>query len=101
MRFVSAFIIVACVLTAGCGRQTANVIVSGMVRFEGIPLSLGEIRFVPQTGTNAPTNGCLIRDGRYSVTARGGLLPGKYRVEIEGRSTTGKELAMPEEGEGS
>jgi hypothetical protein len=85
---------------AGCSSRPTTVTVAGSVRYEGHPLDNGEIRFIPDEGTAAPTNGSRIVAGRYSVTARGGLLPGRYRVEIESRPTAGNELAMPEEGEG-
>ncbi len=85
---------------AGCSSRPATVVVSGTVRYEGRALDNGEIRFLPQAGTAAPTNGSRIVNGRYAVVARGGLLPGSYRVEIESRSTVGNEPAMPAEGEG-
>ena len=87
-------------LTAGCSNRSTTVTVAGTVRYEGQPLDNGEIRFIPDEGTAAPTNGGRIVAGRYSVTARGGLLPGRYRVEIESRPTAGNELAMPKDGEG-
>ncbi len=84
----------------GCSSRPATVVVSGTVRYEGRALDNGEIRFLPRAGTEAPTNGSRIVNGRYAVVARGGLLPGSYRVEIESRSTVGNEPAMPAEGEG-
>lgn len=89
-----------CLAIAGCSSRPATVVVSGTVTCEGRPLENGEIRFLPKAGTAAPTNGSRVRNGRYSVVARGGLLPGTYRVEIESRATIGNEPAMPVEGEG-
>lgn len=85
---------------AGCSSRPTTVVVSGTVTYEGRPLENGEIRFLPQAGTAAPTNGSRVVNGRYAVVARGGLLPGTYRVEIESRATAGNEPAMPEAGEG-
>jgi hypothetical protein len=87
-------------MVGGCSSRPATVLVSGSVRYEGQPLTNGEIRFLPMEGTAAPTNGSRVVAGRYAVVARGGLLPGTYRVEILSRATTGTEPAMPEEGEG-
>lgn len=87
-------------LTGGCSGRPVTVVVRGDVRYRGQPLENGEIRFLPMAGTAAPANGGRIVAGRYVVTARGGLLPGTYRVEIESRATAGHELAMPEEGDG-
>lgn len=84
----------------GCSNRPATVRVSGAVRYQGRPLANGEIRFLPVAGTAAPASGSRIVAGRYAVTARGGLLPGTYRVEIESRSTSGSELAMPEKAAG-
>ena len=92
--------VILATLLVGCSSRPALVQISGVVRFEGRPLAKGEIRFLPKPGTAAPANGARIVDGRYRVTARGGLLPGGYRVEIESGSTTGSEPAMPEPGAG-
>ena len=95
-----ALMLVSLMVFGGCSSRPETVIVSGNVRYQGEPLTNGEIRFLPMAGTAAPTNGGLVVNGRYLVAARGGLLPGRYRVEIEQRSTTGNELAMPAAGEG-
>lgn len=98
-RFAVALVLLVAAAT-GCSSRPTTVIVRGTIRYDGRPLDNGEIRFLPTTGTAAPTNGSRVVAGRYAVTARGGLLPGSYRVEIESRATTGRELAMPEEGAG-
>jgi hypothetical protein len=50
-------------VTAGCSRSTGTV--SGKVTFQGQPLSVGTVTFVPQEG---PAQACSIEpDGRYTV----------------------------------
>lgn len=68
----------------GCGRAgPVTVPLTGEVSYRGVPVEHGVIRFVPEPGTLAPASVALIADGRYRATARGGLQPGTYRVEIE------------------
>ena len=83
---------------AGCSGRPETIAVSGTVRYEGRPLPLGEIRFEPIVGTAGPANGARIVEGDYAVTARGGILPGRYRVAITSRVPP--EPALAEEGAG-
>jgi hypothetical protein len=59
------------------GRQS----ISGTVKVDGQSLAKGDISFTPIEGQ--PTSGgSPIEDGKYTVPQAGGLVPGKYRVEI-------------------
>lgn len=74
-----------CLSFSGCGQSDDNferVIVSGAVTFDGQPISSGRIRFIPTGDNNAPVAGAVIDAGRYSVTNKGGVPIGAYRVEI-------------------
>jgi hypothetical protein len=63
--------------------------VDGDVTFKGEPIADGSINFIPIDGTAGPTAGASITDGRFSIPRRGGLVPGRYRVEISSfRETT-------------
>jgi hypothetical protein len=66
---------------AGCGGPDRTV-VRGEVTYRGQPVADGEVRLYPKAGTEAPMTGALVRDGRYAVDARGGVLAGTYRVEV-------------------
>jgi len=73
------------ILTAGgCSKKSAidRVVVSGSVTYQGQPISLGQIRFLPDANTQAPMSGAFISDGRYVVDAKGGVPVGTHRVEI-------------------
>ena len=54
--------------------------VEGTVRFNGVPVEEGEIRFVPDDGDTGPSAGAIIQKGEYVVE----LTPGKKRVEVYG-----------------
>jgi hypothetical protein len=70
---------------AGCSKSDNQATtISGMVEFEGEPVRVGEIRFVPIRGTQASTVGGKIRDGQYSLSPKQSLKAGEYRVEVMG-----------------
>jgi hypothetical protein len=75
-----------CVLAAasfGCGKQgPERVIVSGTVTYQGQPLKEGCIRVVPVGGTAAPVTVAAIVDGRYALTAHGGVPVGAHKIEV-------------------
>ena len=72
------------VFLVGCGRSGPEMVtVSGTVTFEGRPVQEGRIRFRPAEGTRATVTGADIRDGKYTVTNKGGVPVGTHRVEIE------------------
>ncbi len=75
---------VLCALLLGCGKSGSveYVVVSGHVSWQGKPISRGTIRFVPRGETKGPTSAAEIVDGKYEVTARGGVPIGEHRVEI-------------------
>jgi hypothetical protein len=80
---IAGFALVTPVLT-GCGRDgPERAAVSGTVTYRGKPVSLGQIRFVPKPGTEAPVSGAEIHDGKYEVL-KGGVPVGTHRVEILG-----------------
>ncbi|MBY0396535.1 MAG: hypothetical protein K2X91_08715 [Thermoleophilia bacterium] len=93
---LAAALACAAILAAGCGKAP-GVAVSGTVQFEGKPVADGMIQFVPQAGTDGPTAGAPIKEGRYDIAAVGGPVPGKYRVEVssfeEVRKATEKDMA--------
>ena len=73
----------AVAVAAGCGGPDRTV-VRGEVTYRGQPVADGEVRLYPKAGTEAPMTGGLVRDGRYAVEARGGVLPGTYRPQAAG-----------------
>lgn len=72
--------IVAMLAGVGCGGPVKRA-VSGTVTLDGKPLDEAVIMFVP-LDIQAGKTGAAITRGRYDVPREGGLLPGRYRVEI-------------------
>jgi hypothetical protein len=62
-------------LAAGCGRQTCTV--TGQVTFDGQPIELGEISFVPVDGAGT-SEGAVITRGEFSCEVH----PGKKQIRI-------------------
>lgn len=60
------------------GRQA----VTGKITFKGAPLSHGRIEFAPLEKSAATMEGAEVRDGKYSLPVKSGLMPGKYQVRI-------------------
>jgi hypothetical protein len=72
------------VLAVGCGRSGPDLQpVSGLVTVNQRPLEAGRILFRPLGGTEGKATSAGIQQGEFTVTCQDGLVPGKYRVEIE------------------
>jgi hypothetical protein len=73
-----------CILVVGMSGCAGNVAkrqaISGVVKWQGKPLDYGAITF--QADDPAMTGGAMIKDGQYSIPAKQGLLPGRYKVMI-------------------
>lgn len=87
------------VLQAGCQESNGRLAVAGSVQFQGKPLDQGTLAFHAVELANSPpalesAAECLIADGRFSLPAEQGLLPGMYLVRI--RSTEAFDIT-PEE----
>jgi len=66
---------------------------TGAVRLNNELLPKGSIALVPIDGTEGPGGGGGIREGKFEI--RGGLRPGKYRVEIRSSSTIKRLVRNP------
>lgn len=58
-----------------------RVAVQGIIKSNGEPLSWGSIALVPEN-PHAPTGWAMVRDGKYSIPANAGPVPGKHRVMV-------------------
>jgi hypothetical protein len=68
----------------GCGGEATGgkLPVSGSIKLKGQPLDVGSIQFESIAPTPSCFTGGEIKDGKYSIPAPQGLLPGKYTVRI-------------------
>lgn len=102
-KAVLLLVCIAAVSFAGCGNQPK--VIHGTVTAAGQTPDSGEVRFVPIEGTTGPINAGPIVGGKYEIKGRGGVPPGKYRVQIVAKKKTGRtvqqyngfEMAMVEE----
>src|SRR5262245_32730160 len=68
---------------AGCaGGQAKRCAVSGVVKWRGKSLDQGAITFLAEDPALGSGGGAMIRDGQYSIPAKHGLLPGRYKVMV-------------------
>ena len=70
--------------------------ISGTVTFDGGPLPKGTIQFRPATQAEATAAGAMIDEGRFFIPRAQGLVPGKYKVQIDSREDAGAPLAEGE-----
>ncbi len=82
--------------TVGCGYRgydgDRRFPLSGKVTFDGEPVDLGSISFLPAAeGGKQRVSGGQIEDGKYAVPEEQGANVGKYRVEIHWAKKTGKQ----------
>ena len=91
-----------CAVLAGCGSSKYSgdkrYPLAGEVTFEGQPVDLGSISFIPD-GDKGRASGGTITDGKYEVPEEKGVPAGKYRVEIHWLKRTGRKLKDVESGE--
>ena len=70
----------------GCQQSNGLTEVSGVVTFQGKPLTSGFVSFVPAGETGSGAAGTIGSDGRYELynsrTVKG-IAPGEYRIRIE------------------
>ena len=71
-----------CVLNSGCGADYGGrKEVSGTVILKGQPIKDAVIEFFPMAGSEGTSkSGAQVVNGKYSIPAEFGLVPGKYRV---------------------
>ncbi|OWK40888.1 hypothetical protein [Fimbriiglobus ruber] len=81
----TAVFLVAAGWLAGCGGPGTGD-VSGTVAYDGKPVDLGSITFIPADG-NGPTTGGTITGGKYAVA---NVPTGAAKVRINGAKVTGK-----------
>lgn len=80
MRAVLATLVACWTLSLpGCGQADGRRPVSGEVTLHGQPLAAGTIVFESADGNRG---GTTIENGKYSLPAKLGLLPGKYTVRV-------------------
>lgn len=91
VAIVSVGLAIGCL---GCGSSAPKTVrVSGVVDFDGKPLTKGTITFLPQTtgekDLNRPATGIIDSQGRFELSTYkpgDGALPGKYQVTVVSNS---------------
>jgi hypothetical protein len=88
-------LVLGCVALAVLFLRESEPTVTGTVRLDNEPLTTGSIAWIPIEGTPGPGGGGGINNGgKYEI--KGGLRPGKYRVEIRStRTLPGRKVLNP------
>ena len=98
LRFLAlCFSMAGWTLVVGCSDSDRQSI-EGTVTLDGQPLPSGSIIFVPQPGTESPTAGGKIEDGKFSVSSQKGIFAGEFGVQITATRPTGKKSRDPRTG---
>lgn len=88
-RFAAAALVAPwaiCVALAGCGGGGLETVsVDGTVTYDGKPLEIGIVRFVPVDPEGMLATGNLKPGGAFTLSTRGtdGVLEGDYKVTVE------------------
>jgi len=78
---------------AGCGSSGPNV--EGTVTYDGEPIEMGTITFLPAGASKSAPGGAQIVAGKYKIPGETAPKPGAYRVEIIGKKKTGQKIPFP------
>lgn len=81
---LSIVVIIVCLSGCGSNERWNKVIVSGDITYQGKPLELGRIRFIPSNGSQGPITVEKVEGGRYTTESTNGVPVGTLRVEITG-----------------
>jgi hypothetical protein len=91
-----------CIILVGCSgakyKGDKQYPLAGEVTFEGEPIDVGSISFIPEGDKGRPSGG-VITDGKFDVPEEKGANAGKHRVEIRWLKRTGRKLKDAESGE--
>ena len=87
----------------GCGKTydpeaVGRKPVSGVIRLNGQPLEIGARIFfssLDRGDSTAGSAGHIVKGGKYSLTGRNGVRPGKYRVSITCEQTYDRKTNAP------
>ena len=80
------------VLLAGCTDSAGRRSISGTVLLDQQPLTNGMIDFRPAAGHTGPTSGAAIENGKFTIPADKGLMPGEYVVRVQTFKKTGRTI---------
>src|SRR5689334_2705347 len=88
MRGSLSLLVAAVVAAVGCS-GTKRVAVEGTITYDGNPIAIGTITFLPEFENGIKAGG-RVENGRYQLGAAFGLAPGPHRVEVRWAKPTGK-----------
>ena len=90
MRWIIRATLLAAAGVLGCSSDS-RVGVTGKVTYQGEPVAVGTITFLPAAESGTKCGG-LIENGAYKVEPQLGPQPGPHRVEIRWAKPTGKKF---------
>lgn len=81
------FVLLLLLGLVGCNSKPKLTEISGTVTFKGQPIPAGDVSFTPDVSVvGGQLQMYMVKDGKYdsTQTPEMGLLPGKYKVRING-----------------
>lgn len=95
-----ALAILGLAVSGGCTRHGGRRPIQGEVTLDGKPASGAVISFQAVTGSQGNSSGAVVDEqGRFSIPAAKGLMPGTYSVSIQWWKETGRTFQDPRSGE--
>jgi hypothetical protein len=79
----------------GCDSRPTRVHISGQVLIDGKPLTVGDVKFVPEGAR--PSSAKLDKEGRFTLTCydgNDGAIPGHHRVQVSASEISGEDKVM-------
>jgi len=90
-------ILMTFIFLLGCG-ENSKCTMSGSITLDGNPVKSGNISFYPlglETNRKVAT---VVENGKYQIETNEGLIPGKYKIEINWTKETGKKMLSQDPG---
>ena len=81
----------------GCG-ENSKCTMTGSITLDGYPVKSGNISFYPQEPETNKKIATVVENGKFNVNGKDGLLPGKYKIEINWTKETGKKMLSQDPG---
>jgi hypothetical protein len=86
-------------VTSSCGSKAGLTSATGVVTVDGQPVESGTIQFQSADGAVARSAGGAIEAGKFELSAKTKLAPGKYNVSMQAFKKTNRVFNDPQKGQ--
>jgi hypothetical protein len=90
-RCLAVALMLSPLVLAGCSKAIGKPL-HGSVSCKGQSVPTGKVSFCPVGDASRPIYSAPILDGQYRIAAQDGVRFGKYRVQVDARKKTGRQV---------